>query len=266
MTTPNSSATSQQAAVEAALVVLKSMGLSLDDLTAAPGQRPAVPTFAEYVPVVSAQVTAGTLRAYGSYSKRVVDKWGARRLDEPTPSEVKQFAKDIKENAVSRRNGRGGRSAAENFIGALRCLYNKAEDDGLIDHTGNPASKVGKPRRLPSTRRAIADTQLAEINQVAAATGDDPGLDALILRLHTETACRRGGALALRPQDLDPEQCLMLRREKGDLVGCCLVADRVQHHHPTHVAVRLRPAKDRIPSIPAENPSERTNSGKGSPW
>ena len=54
--------------------------------------------------------------------------------------------------------------------------------------------------------------------------------------------------------------------EGGDLVGCCLVADRVQHHHPTHVAVRLRPAKDRIPSIPAENPSERTNSGKGSPW
>src|SRR5690242_9035843 len=34
--------------------------------------------------------------------------------------------------------------------------------------------------------------------------GDDPELDTLILRLHTETACRRGGALALRPQDLDP--------------------------------------------------------------
>ena len=28
-------------------------------------------------------------------------------------------------------------------------------------------------------------------------TGDDPELDTL-LRLHTETACRRGGALALR--------------------------------------------------------------------
>ena len=60
-----------------------------------------------------------------------------------------------------------------------------------------------KPRRLPSTRRAVADTRLAEINQVAATTGDDPELDTLILRLHTETACRRGGALALRPADLD---------------------------------------------------------------
>jgi integrase/recombinase XerC len=59
----------------------------------------------------------------------------------------------------------------------------------------------------------VADTRLAEINQVAATTGDD--LDALILRLHTETACRRGGALALRPADLDREQCLVLLRERA---------------------------------------------------
>lgn len=48
---PASPAASQQAAVDAALLVLKSMGLSLEDLTATPGLRPAVPTFAEYVPV-----------------------------------------------------------------------------------------------------------------------------------------------------------------------------------------------------------------------
>ena len=174
----------------------------------------------------------------GSYWKRVVEKWGSLRLGEPTPSDVRQFAKEIKENALRRRNGRGGRSAVENFIGALRCLHNKAEDDGLIDHTGNPASKVGKPRRLPSTRRAIADTQLAEINQVAAATGDDPGLDALILRLHTETACRRGGALALRPRDLDPEQCLILLREKGETF-------RWQPVSPTLMAALTRHGEER---------------------
>ena len=38
---------------------------------------------------------------------------------------------------------------------------------------------MAKPRRLP-------DTRLAQINEVAAATGDDPELDTLILRLHTE--------------------------------------------------------------------------------
>jgi integrase/recombinase XerC len=77
---------------------------------------------------------------------------------------------------------------------------------------------VAKPRRLPTTRRALPDNRLAQINEIAATTGDDPELDTLILRLHTETACRRGGALALRPQDLDSDQCLVLLREKGETV------------------------------------------------
>ena len=76
MTSPNSPAGSQQAAVDAALVVLTSMGLSPGDLTAAPRDRSSVPTFAGYVPVVSATVTAGTRKAYGSYWNRVVEQWG----------------------------------------------------------------------------------------------------------------------------------------------------------------------------------------------
>jgi hypothetical protein len=35
---------------------------------------------------------------------------------------------------------------------------------------------VAKPRRLPTTRRTLPDNRLAEINQVAATTGDDPCL------------------------------------------------------------------------------------------
>ena len=139
---------------------------------------------------------------------------------------------------MPRRNSRGGRSAAEHLIAALRCLYKHAEDDGLIDPAGNPARKVDKPRRLPSTRRAVAGKRLAEINHAAATTGDDPELDTLLLRLHTETACRRGGALALRPQDLDPEQCLILLREKGETV-------RWQPVSPTLMAALLRHAGER---------------------
>jgi len=117
-------------------------------------------------------------------------------------------------------------------------MYKHAEEDGLIDPAGNPARKVDKPRRLPSTRRAVADTRLAEINHAAATTGDDPELDTLLLRLHTETACRRGGALALRPQDLDPEQCLILLREKGETV-------RWQPVSPTLMAALLGHAGER---------------------
>jgi hypothetical protein len=64
---------SQQAVVEAALVLLERMGLSPADLVAMPREHRAVPTFAEYVPVVSAAVTPGTRRAYGSYWNRIVE-------------------------------------------------------------------------------------------------------------------------------------------------------------------------------------------------
>ena len=151
ITTPASPAASQQANVEAALLVLKSMGLSPADLTAAPSNRPPVPTFAEYVPVVAATVTPGTLRAYRPYWKRTVEQWGERRLDDPTPSEVKKLVAYVKANVVPRRNSRGGTHAAENLISALRCLYNRAVDDGLIEEKDNPARKVDKPRRMPST-------------------------------------------------------------------------------------------------------------------
>ena len=76
--------TSQQAVVEAALVLLERMGLSPADLVAVPRDRPTMPTFAEYVPVVSAAVTAGTRRAYGSYWNRCLSTgaivgWTSRR-------------------------------------------------------------------------------------------------------------------------------------------------------------------------------------------
>ena len=53
----------QQAAAEAALLVLERMGLSPADLQAIPQARPQLPTFAEYVPVVSAAVSDGCRRA-----------------------------------------------------------------------------------------------------------------------------------------------------------------------------------------------------------
>jgi integrase len=236
--TPASPGAPQQANIEAALLVLKSMGLSVEDLTGAPSNRPSVPTFAEYVPVVAATLTGSTLRAYSSYWKRTVEQWGDRRLDEPTTSEIKKLVAYIKANAVQRRNSRGGVHAAENLISALRCLYNHAVDDGLIDEKDNPARKVAKPRRLPSTRRALDGAQLAEINRIVTTRGNDPELDALILRLHTETACRRGGALALRPRDLDREQCLVLLREKGETF-------RWQPVSPTLMTALVQHAEDR---------------------
>lgn len=87
--------------------------------------------------------------------------------------------------------------------------------DGLIEPAANPAHRVPKPRRLPSTRRALTADELDAINVAARTNGNDVVLDALILRLHTETACRRGGALGLRVMDLDADRGLVRLREKG---------------------------------------------------
>jgi integrase/recombinase XerC len=232
--------------LDAARLVLARMGLTAHDLLVAPAARAPVPTFAEYVPIVAAAVSHGTRRVYGSYWNRVLERWGHRRLDDPTPSQIKHLVEDVKLTVVTRRNARGGRSAGEHLIAALRCVYRHAEQDGLIAPADNPASKVAKPRRLVSTRRAVADTLLAEINQVAATTGNDPALDTLLLRLHVETACRRGGALGLRPQDLDPIQCLIFLREKGQTVRWQPVSPTLMTHLRAHAAERGAPRTEQL--------------------
>lgn len=227
--------------LDAARLLLARMGLSARDLLDTAPVRPPVPTFAEYVPVVAAAVGSGTRRVYSSYWNRILDHWAERRLDDPTPSEIKQLVEHVKHNVVARRNARGGRSAGEHLVAALRCLYRHAEHDGLVSLADNPARKVAKPRRMPSTRRAVPDTRLAEINHVAATTGNDPALDTLLLRLHIETACRRGGALALRPQDLDPTQCLIFLREKGETVRWQPVSPTLMNHLQHHADERTAP-------------------------
>src|SRR5215471_11190632 len=115
--------------LDAARLLLARLGVSPADLMSTTEDRAPAPTFAEYIPVVQAAVTDGTRRVYGSYWNRIVEHWGARRLDEPTPSEIHQFAEHVKAHVVARRNARGGRSAAEHLIAALRCVYRHAEND-----------------------------------------------------------------------------------------------------------------------------------------
>ena len=125
-------AASQQAAVEAALVLLERMGLSPADLAAAPQGRKTVPTFAEYVPVVAAMVSPGTRRAYGSYWNRVVEHWGGRRLDELTPSDIRQLMAWVKTHVVARRNARG-RAQRAGAPGGRAALPVPARDRGRAD-------------------------------------------------------------------------------------------------------------------------------------
>jgi integrase/recombinase XerC len=73
-----------------------------------------------------------------------------------------------------------------------------------------------------------------------------PELDALIVRLHIETACRRGGALALRPQDLDVEQCLIMLREMGGTFRWQPVSATLMHHLRRYALERRAPGDEQL--------------------
>jgi integrase/recombinase XerC len=224
--------------IQAARILLEKMGINPADLQRAPAIPPEVPLFADYIPRVSKAVSSGTRRVYSSYWNRVIDAWGPRRITEVTALEISQFAEQVKTNVVDRKNARGGRGAAEHLIAALRCMYKYAVADGILTEGENPAARVSKPRRLLSTRRPLPDSRLEELSQVAASTGNDPALDTLLLRLHEETACRRGGALALTPEDLDQEQCLIRLHEKGGTVRWQPVSPTLMSHLVAHAESR----------------------------
>jgi hypothetical protein len=113
------SAAPGQAVVDAAMLMLERMGLTPADLLSAPAATPTAPTFAEYSPVVSALVSDGCRRAYGSHWNRVTDQWGSRRIDEPTPSEIRQLVQHIRANIVP--GGTPAAGAAPPSTSSPRC-------------------------------------------------------------------------------------------------------------------------------------------------
>jgi site-specific recombinase XerC len=239
------------ARIASAHQILAQLGVTVADLRADPGSASSVPAMAEYLPRVEAAAGPGARRAYGPYWRHLGDSFGDRLLDEVTASDIEALQRHVVATAVARRNSRGGRHSGEHLISAARAVYNRAIADGLITAERSPAHRVFKPRRLPNTRRALTPRELGLINTAARTSGNDVVLDALLLRLHTETACRRGGALALRLTDLDTEEGLLRLREKGGterwqpitLELATHLADHARHrgaHRPGDALLRYR--------------------------
>jgi site-specific recombinase XerD len=177
--------------------------------------RFAMPTLRSYLPRVRAAAGPGANRTYGSYWTIMDRMWGERRLDQISATDIEALQHHAATTARSRRNSRHGRHAGEHVVAAARAIYTRATADGYLTTAASPAHRVAKPRRLPSTRRALTPDELNQINAAARTSGNDAILDALLLRLHTETACRRGGAIALLLADLDTSNCLIRLHEKG---------------------------------------------------
>lgn len=224
--------------INAAQLLLTQMGITPADLLAPTGT---VPTFGEVIPTVRATLGPGTRRTYGTYLDRLEQQWHNRQLDEISTHDIDDMAHTLQTTARTNRASRGGASAAEHFLSTISRVYRHAEHSGWIRSADNPTHNISRPSRPKSHRYAIPAHQLAEICRVAATTGNDPELDTLLLRLHTETACRRGGALALRPHDLDTTQCLIYLREKDNTDRWQPISPTLMHQLTTHAHQRNSP-------------------------
>ncbi|WP_329408066.1 hypothetical protein OG563_38000 [Nocardia vinacea] len=186
-------------------------------------------------------LTSGTLRTYNTHLNHLENTWHDRQLDTVTKAELDEKARTAQAASRGGRSTRNGTSAREHFISTARCLYRYAEHNNWIHPTRNPARHLAIPTRPPSHRQAISSPLLAEICQVASLTGNDREPDAPILQLHIETACRRNGALHLRPRDLDPHHCLIRLREKEGIDRWQPVSPTLMRHLLHHAEQRHSP-------------------------
>ncbi|MFB8280988.1 hypothetical protein [Nocardia colli] len=61
--------------------------------------------------------------------------------------------------------------------------------------------------------------------------------------MHAETACRRGGVLGLRLDDLDPQQCLIYLAEKGEVPRWQPVSPTLMSNLLHHASERAQPGE-----------------------
>ncbi|WP_405166619.1 site-specific integrase [Nocardia sp. NBC_01499] len=237
MTTPVRSV-ADPAAIATTRILLSQIGITPADLLTDTGSAP---TLGEAIPQLRTTLTPGTLRTYNTHLRWLENNWPHRRLDEVSKAELDERARQVQANSKPTRGTRNGASARQHFISATRCLYRYAEDNNWIHPTRNPARRLTMPARPASHRQAIPSPRLAEICHVTSITGDDRELDTLLLRLHIETACRRSGALNLRPRDLDPHQCLILLREKNGIDRWQPISPTLMAHLQHHAAQRGSP-------------------------
>lgn len=202
------------------------LGLDLADLIAADTIAAAqLPTVSSYLETIAPTFTTATAATYRPYWRLTSAHLGDRRLTDVTVTDLVAVVDDAAARAKRRRPGSTGRATRESCVAAMRAVFCRAADAGLI--TVNLAAALAKPRRTRSRRRALDDQEFGELINAVRTTSNDPDLDLLVLRFHLESGARREGALNLRHRDLDAKRATVWLREK---VGRCLL-DRLASRH-----------------------------------
>ena len=156
------------------------LGLDLEDLIAADTAATRMPAIASYIETISPTFLPATAATYRPYWRLAAARIGDLRLSDVTLEDLAAVVADAGARAQRSRPGSTGRAPRESCVAALRALFRRAEAAAII--TANPAVALTKPRRIRSSRRALDDTELAELIDAVRTTSRDPDLDLLVVR------------------------------------------------------------------------------------
>lgn len=195
------------------LAEAEALGVELADLIAA-GKPMSLPTLATFIESIAPTFAAPTIATYEPHWRLAIARFGDRPIASVDLGDLHLVLADAVARARKNRPGSTGRSSAETCVAALRAVFRRAHDAGLI--RANPAAALPRPRRVRSRRRALSDVELGELVDAVRTTSTDPHLDLLLVRFHLETGARRGGAINLTIADLDPPRSTVWLHEKND--------------------------------------------------
>ena len=194
------------------LAEAESLGVGLADLVAV-GDVSTISTLATYIETIAPTFADATAATYWPHWRLAIARHGDRPIASLDVGDLHLVVADAVARAKRRRPTTTGRSSAETCVTALRAVFRRAQDSGLI--RVNPAAALPRPTRVRSRRRALSDLELSELIDAVRTTSHDPALDLLLVRFHLETGARRQGALNLTRHDLDPTRSTVWLREKN---------------------------------------------------
>ena len=135
------------------------------------------------------EISYKTAEAYRAPTRRLVDQYGARPLNDITAADVAAYLSMLGKQNYSRRSVQMHRDI-------LNMIFNRAIVAGKL--TTNPCAAVSMPRGLTTSRRELPTDDA--IQAVKSGAGAPFGLFALVCLY---SGLRRGEALALTYEDID---------------------------------------------------------------
>lgn len=217
------------------LAEAEALGVELADLIAV-GKPSSLPQFDAFVESIAPTFADATAATYWPYWRLAIARFGDRPIAAIDLGDLHLVVADAVSRGKKSRPKSTGRSSAETCVAALRAVFRRAHDCGLI--RANPAAALPRPTRVRSRRRALSDTELGELIDAIRTTSTDPHLDLLLVRFHLETGARRGGAINLTIADLDDRRSTAWLHEKND-------SEREQPVSPTTMRLMKSHASER---------------------